>query len=76
MASMYYSVSSIFQNQACQCTEPNQICVSGSCVCDIGFTDNGNGCQPTSGMCTSTYNYAKNKLYPRFSIFFVLPIKM
>ena len=34
----------------CQCTEPNQVCVDGRCVCDTGFTSDRNGnCQPDAG---------------------------
>ena len=37
-------------SSACQCAAPNQVCVSGSCVCDVGFTSDVNGdCQPSAG---------------------------
>ena len=38
---------SLPHNSACECPLPNQVCVSGTCVCDIGFT--GDYCQPAAG---------------------------
>ena len=60
-------ISSLPQNSACDCSVPNQVCISETCVCDIGFTPDNNGnCQPAPGMypnqsvlkfCQSTYLY-------------------
>ena len=42
--------SSLTLNSACECPIPNQVCVSGQCVCDIGYTPDSYGnCQPAVG---------------------------
>ena len=47
----YLDISSLPQNSACECPVPNQVCISGTCVCDIGFSPDNNGnCQPAAGM--------------------------
>ena len=62
-------ISSLPQNSACECPVPNQVCISGTCVCDIGFNLDYNGnCQPqpaaglypnqsTLEFCPSSYLY-------------------